>query len=223
MDGVNCKTNSNPGGSPPDTSFCFAVDDSLAYRNNNPVLDVSVRYYDSGSGSLDFQYDANSDPYKSGGLHFAGGKQCVEDAVVPPDRRLLRRPAERRADFRVVGPAGATYYLDRVQVVGQQPAPVGPVTNFTATPGSGQITLDWTNPPDLFYVGTMIRYKTGGYPTSTTDGALLLDRASAPGSADSYVQSGFDNIRYYYTASLMTRHPTTCRLTRRPPRLAALR
>ena len=64
--GVNCKRNSEPGGSPPDNYFYFALDDGFAFQGNCPEVYITVRYYDSGMGFLELQYDAASSPYKNG-------------------------------------------------------------------------------------------------------------------------------------------------------------
>jgi hypothetical protein len=46
----------------------------------------------------------------------------------------------------------------------------------------------------------MVRCGTAGYPASPTDGALVCDRATAPGAADSFSHTGLANgVTYYYT------------------------
>jgi hypothetical protein len=88
-------------------------------------------------------------------------------------------------------------YIVRGPVSSQAPPQV---SGFTASAGSGAVVLVWTNPADLWFSGTMIRYKTSGYPTGPTDGILLCDTAAAPGSADSSVHSGLSDCAYYYAA-----------------------
>ncbi|MDO8586543.1 MAG: sugar-binding protein [Armatimonadota bacterium] len=81
------------------------------------------------------------------------------------------------------------------------PGAPGPVTNFTATPSDGQNDLSWTNPTSAQFTGTMVRFKTTGYPTGPTDGTLLCDKANTPGSNDSQLHSGLTNgTTYYYSA-----------------------
>ena len=63
--------------------------------------------------------------------------------------------------------------------------------------------LSWTNPADVDFVGTMIRYWTDGtYPVDQNDGTLVCDRTAAPGSEDSFTHSeGVENgTTYYYSA-----------------------
>ena len=200
MAGVNCRRNNDPGGSPPDSFFYFTVSDSFAFRGNNPDVDITVRYYDTGTGSLELQYDAAESPYKSGGSVALTATNTWKTHTFQVTDAYFGNRQNSGADFRISSAVGAACYIDHVGVVGQEPAAPGPVTGFTATPGIGKVTLAWTNPTDLFLVGTMIRCKTGSYPSSPTDGALLVDRVSSPGSSDSCVHGGFDNIRYYYTA-----------------------
>lgn len=80
------------------------------------------------------------------------------------------------------------------------PSAMPQVSGFTATAGTGSVSLSWTNPASSCFSGTLIRYKTSGYPSSTTDGTLLCDRTASPGSNDSFVHSGVGNATYYYTA-----------------------
>ncbi|MDO8684123.1 MAG: DUF4038 domain-containing protein [Armatimonadota bacterium] len=77
----------------------------------------------------------------------------------------------------------------------------GPVSLFSATTSEGQISLSWRNPSDSDFTATMIRYKTTGYPTSASDGSLLVDKANSPGSDDSLVHTGLlGSTTYYYRA-----------------------
>ena len=72
------------------------------------------------------------------------------------------------------------------------------VTGLSGLPTGGQIALSWTNPSNADFQGTMIRYKTGSYPTGPTDGTLACNRATAPGAADAYAVTGLTNGTTYY-------------------------
>ncbi|MEI6914936.1 MAG: carboxypeptidase-like regulatory domain-containing protein, partial [Armatimonadota bacterium] len=51
------------------------------------------------------------------------------------------------------------------------------------------------------FSGTMIRWKTTGYPTSPTDGTLLANKTNNPSTTDTYDHTGLTNgTNYYYTA-----------------------
>lgn len=79
--------------------------------------------------------------------------------------------------------------------------PPMPVSAFKIDPSDGINRLIWTNPTSGNFVATTIRYKTTGYPTGPTDGALLCDRPASAGSQDSFVHSGLTNdVTYYYAA-----------------------
>ena len=79
--------------------------------------------------------------------------------------------------------------------------PPANVSSFTATAGAQQVALTWTNPSDADFTGTMIRFKTTGYPTSVTDGALVIDKSGTPGAADNYTHTGLTaGVTYYYKA-----------------------
>jgi hypothetical protein len=54
----------------------------------------------------------------------------------------------------------------------------------------------WTNPTGADFAGTMIRYKTSGYPTSSGDGTQCYT-----GTGTSFVHTGLTNgATYYYSA-----------------------
>jgi len=79
--------------------------------------------------------------------------------------------------------------------------PPGPVTNFTAVPGHGVVGLSWTNPTDLDFMGTMVRFSTSGPPATIHDGFLLVNKLGNPGAHQTQAHSGLTNgVRYYYTA-----------------------
>ena len=83
----------------------------------------------------------------------------------------------------------------------ETPAPPGPVSPFTANPGSSLIELDWVSPQDADLEGVIIRYNTGGYPSSPTSGTELLDVKATPGSVGEYDHSEVINgLTYYYSA-----------------------
>lgn len=78
--------------------------------------------------------------------------------------------------------------------------PPGAVSSFTATPMAGQVNLTWINPSDPQFTGTMIRYKTTGYPTSPGDGALVIDKTGSPNAGEQYTHTGLTNgTTYYYS------------------------
>lgn len=70
------------------------------------------------------------------------------------------------------------------------------VINFYASGGNAQVTLMWTNPTDDNFAGVAIIRKTGGYPTSPTDGTKIYT-----GTAQTYTDTGLTNdVQYYYRA-----------------------
>lgn len=76
------------------------------------------------------------------------------------------------------------------------------VASFSASALDDSITLTWTDPADSAWAGTMIRRKTGGYPTSETDGVLVVNSTTQ----NQYASVGFvdddlaDGTTYYYQA-----------------------
>jgi len=77
--------------------------------------------------------------------------------------------------------------------------PPGPVTGLGATAGDTQVQLAWTNPGDADLAGIRVLRKTGSYPTSPTDGTVVLDDSVAP-FATSVTDTGLTNGTTYYYA-----------------------
>ncbi len=83
-----------------------------------------------------------------------------------------------------------------------------PPSNLATAPVNNSLNISWNNPgaTDLAPNGqTMVRWSTSGYPTSITDGALLITKpATVAYSADSTLHNGLNlGTTYYY--SLFTR------------------
>ncbi|MGC8862046.1 MAG: carboxypeptidase regulatory-like domain-containing protein [Armatimonadota bacterium] len=79
--------------------------------------------------------------------------------------------------------------------------PPGPVTSLAAAPSDRVVRLTWTNPTSANFTGTVIQFKTTGYPTSPADGTRLCDRPAQPGSSDGFDHVGIENgTPCFYTA-----------------------
>jgi hypothetical protein len=80
----------------------------------------------------------------------------------------------------------------------------GDISGFTATSGSGQITLTWTNPTDTDFAGVMIRYRTDGTnPQNKDDGSAIPNGndgkiVGSPDQNMSYVHTNLDPTKHYY-------------------------
>ncbi|MDO8587368.1 MAG: hypothetical protein Q7T82_10035, partial [Armatimonadota bacterium] len=139
-------------------------------------------------------------PYdNSSEFFFNGGSIGVLDHGVTGAGNIIGRLRFTRGTTSSVD--GNYVFFDELQI-GDVPdvTPPAPVANFTAAAGAAQVSLSWTNPSESDFRGTIIRYKTSGYPTGPTDGTLLCDRATTPGGNDSYLHSGLGNNTYYYAA-----------------------
>ncbi|MFQ3548893.1 MAG: hypothetical protein SNJ70_04005 [Armatimonadota bacterium] len=76
-----------------------------------------------------------------------------------------------------------------------------PVTNFKAVSSDRAVLLSWQNSSSLDYKGTMIRYKTTGYPTSVTDGTLVVNMEGARNQTQTFAHTNLVNGQtYYYSA-----------------------
>lgn len=72
------------------------------------------------------------------------------------------------------------------------------VTVVVPTTSDGQVSLTWTNPAEVDFTGTMVRYSTSTFPSSTSDGTLASDVAGAPSGSSSVTVTGLTNGTTYY-------------------------
>jgi len=81
-------------------------------------------------------------------------------------------------------------------------SPPNPISNFKASfLTMDDVLLTWTNPSDVDYKQTVIRYSTSGYPTSPNDGLPVCSQNLMPGSNGSFVHENLTQGRtYYYSA-----------------------
>ena len=114
--GVNCKRNNNPNATPPDTFFYFGVSDNFAFQGNYSGLYIKVRYYDSGTGSLELRYDASDSPNKNGGTISLTGSNTWKQHTFQVTDAYFGNRQNGGADFSISGSAGNTFYLDTVSV-----------------------------------------------------------------------------------------------------------
>ena len=114
--GVNCRYNEDPSGTPADEHFYFAVNDQFAFEGNNADVFVALRYYDSGTGSLELQYDAVDTPYKSGGSVALTDTATWKEHTFHITDAYFGNRQNGGSDFRVFGGSGNVFYLDRVRV-----------------------------------------------------------------------------------------------------------
>ena len=77
------------------------------------------------------------------------------------------------------------------------------ISNLAITVGfstAGTVKLTWTNPTDTNFKGLVIRYATGSYPTSPTDGSSFYDSNDAT-PVSTLQKNGFtDGTTYYFRA-----------------------
>ena len=75
----------------------------------------------------------------------------------------------------------------------------------------GTIKATWTNPNDSKYKGVRIVYKTGGYPTSPTDGSVFYDSNDAT-PVSTFTKNGFTDGTLYYLRAFAYTYKNATRL-----------
>jgi len=164
-----------PGGSPPDSTIAGIVRDQFGQGISGATVGTGPYATVSGSGG------AYSLAVPAGTYNVSANKEYYTGQTIP----------------NVVARSGQTTYVD-FTITANPPAPV---TMFKVEPSDGLNRLSWTNPTSGNFRGTLIRYKTTGYPTGPNDGMLLCDRMATPGSSDSFQHTGLTNgVTYYYAA-----------------------
>ncbi len=84
-------------------------------------------------------------------------------------------------------------------VINAQPS--ASVASFVVIASTTQNLLQWINPWSTQYAGTRIVYRTDAFPTSATDGTLVVDVPAAPGSSRMFTHTGLTNgVTCYYAA-----------------------
>lgn len=73
------------------------------------------------------------------------------------------------------------------------PAQISGLKVTVGSTTSGWLRLNWTNPSDAKFKGVIIKYKTGGYPTSPSDGTTFYQ-----GTANTAEKTGLTNGTVYY-------------------------
>lgn len=130
-------------------------------------------------------------------------------AAIPPDR--LQKVSEVMPLLGVTAPTGTnTSQLATTAFVMNTFSAISPpsdIVNFAAVPGNSQVTLTWVDPVDVTlpvvkWAGTKIVRKVGSYPTSETDGVLVVDskirnQYQVTGRVDTGLVNG---TTYYYQA-----------------------
>ncbi|PLR72334.1 fibronectin type III domain-containing protein [Bacillus sp. UMB0728] len=71
--------------------------------------------------------------------------------------------------------------------------PPSPIVNMLATVNNSRVNLSWANPSDTDFLKVKILFKTGGYPTSPTDGFVGYE-----GSGTSASITGLTNDTQYF-------------------------
>lgn len=161
---------------------------------NSSCSGATGRYYNDGANSRTYFVDA--DPLDGDGTDYTPNShsRAINAGL------NAECPAE---DFYGNPRNDGTCDIGAVEYQNNPPdtTPPAAVTNFAAAPGNTQVTLSWNHSASSDSKGTMVRFKTTGYPTSRTDGTLVCDKLAAPGTADSCLHTGLTNgTAYYYAA-----------------------
>lgn len=129
----------------------FGIDDTAAVNGNHPQIDITITYYDLGTGTLVLQYDSSDDaPFPNNYYKTAGSitlndtQQWLTHTFNITDAYLANRQ-NGGADLRIVHPQETYFYIDLVTVDLHEPPPppiVVPASMLGATHASGKYFFD---------------------------------------------------------------------------------
>lgn len=95
----------------------------------------------------------------------------------------------------------------RAEATPEQPVRPEPVVGFAATPGDGEVRLQWEPPAWSEYTGTVIRRSTSSIPDGPEAGEAVADTTGT-----AYIDTGLENgVTYYYAAFAHDGHGTFAR------------
>lgn len=82
---------------------------------------------------------------------------------------------------------------------GADVSPPATAAALTATPGDGEVLVQWTNPGDQDFVRVVVSYRTDGRsPLNPLDGYPVIDRAATAGANESLTHTGLTNGTTYH-------------------------
>jgi hypothetical protein len=95
-------------------------------------------------------------------------------------------------------------FWSALAVAAADTTPPDTLLTFSATPLDESVFLEWLVPMDADLSGTLIMYKTSGFPTGPADGTPVENGASGEfplGGGQSYTHTGLTNDTTYYYAA----------------------
>ncbi len=140
----NARRNDDPN---EDFYFYFDAADWFTYQGDEPLLSITVDYFDQGNGSLTLQYDSNTGNtlaafYKEGGSVQLTDSDLWKTHTFQVTDAYFGNRQNAESDFRIGGGVGTTFYLDTVSVVASGPPPTD--FQWTASSGSWHNSANWS-------------------------------------------------------------------------------
>ncbi len=131
-----------------DNCFYFNADDAWINSGSRPRIDITIQYYDLGTGTLSLQYDSY-DPatslhnsYKSAGSIDLGNTQQRKTKTFQITDAYFGNWQDGGADFRLVGSPDEYFYIDTVKVTLYKTTPKYPPGYLGATHAAGDYFFD---------------------------------------------------------------------------------
>jgi chitodextrinase len=189
--GRDCRRNLVAGS---DNYFYFQVDDGYAYQGSKPNLDITIDYYDTGTGSLVLQYDAASASYKSGTSVTLTGSNTWKQYTFQVTDAYFGNRQNYLSDLRIAKTGGGNFYLDvvKVAVTTADLTPPSVPSNPAATAKSPSVVrLTWNASTDNFGVAGYRIFRNGSLAgtSSTTE---YTDASLTPVTTYSYRVAAYD-------------------------------
>jgi hypothetical protein len=185
-----------------DYYFYFGID--YLYNGSMPEAYITIDYYDTGTGTLQLQYDSNTGSdtaakYKDGGSVTLTGSNTWKQHTYHVTDAYFGDRQNGDADFRIFGGVSNTFYLDMVRVsdvlppvITQHPLSVklhkGQTAQFTVAAAGSGLEYQWQHnggdiagaDTDTLQISNVQSSDTGNYRSvvSNNGGQVTSDQVS---------------------------------------------
>lgn len=189
--GRDCRRNLTDGS---DNYMYFQVNDGYAYQGSKTKLDITIDYYDTGTGSLTLQYDSTSTAYASGGSVALTGSNTWKQHTFQVTDAYFGNRQNYLSDFRIYKSGDGSFYLDvvRIGVTPPDTTPPSVPSNVTAAAKSPSVVqISWSASTDNVGVTGYQVFRNGDL-TGTCSTTEYTDMQLSSGTTYSYTVAAYD-------------------------------
>ena len=159
---------------------------SGAVETENATVTLNLSASDSQSGVSQMQLSNNNVEWSNPETYGTSKSWTIIDGL--GTKTVYAKFKDGAGNWSVV-------YSDTIELVDN--AAPGDVTAVSYSIENESLTLNWTNPRDADFKGTMVRYGASAYPVDHTQGVLFCDRQTEPGERDTHTGAIPEGTYYF--------------------------